>query len=85
MLEVIESGVPKFLGYYQRGLTRELSSNFKPSFYPRTVFRQPRPLPEDALSCSWPADDRIVIVYYRTGGVRGDNSIVHDFYALATE
>ena len=42
-----------------------------------TVFRQPRPLPEGALSCLWPTDD--CIVYYRTGGVRGDNSIVYDF------
>ena len=38
------------------------------------------PLLEEALSCHWPADD--CIVYYRTGGVMGENSIVHDFYAL---
>ena len=64
----------------QRGLTREVSSDFKPTFYRCTVFRQLRPLPEGALGCRWTADD--CIVYYRTGGVRGENSIVHDFYAL---
>ena len=33
------------------GLIRELSSNSEPTFYPCTVFRQPRPLPEGALMC----------------------------------
>ena len=37
------------------GLKREYSSNFKPTFYPCTVFRRPRPLPEDTLGCRWPA------------------------------
>ena len=58
------------------GLIRESSSNFKP-----TVFRQPLTLAEVALSYSWPADD--CIVYYRTGRVRGYNSIVYDFNASA--
>ena len=55
--------------------------NIMPTFYPYTVFRQPRPLPGAALSCRWLAGD--CIVYYRTGGVRGDNSIVYEVYALA--
>ena len=63
------------------GLTRELSSDSKPTFYPCTVFRQPRPLPEGAIRCRWPAHD--CIVYYRTGEVTGGNSIVYVFYALA--
>ena len=65
----------------QRGLTRESSSLFKPTFYPCTVFRQPRPLPEGAISCRKPAVD--CIEYYRTGGVTRDNSVIYDFYALA--
>ena len=63
------------------GSKREFSSNFKPTFYPCTVLRQPRPLPEGALSRGSPTGD--CIVYYRMGGVRGDNSFVYDFYALA--
>ena len=66
----------------QRGLTREVSSDFKSTFYRCTVFRQPRPLQEGALSCRWTADD--CIVYYRTGGVRGENFLVHDLCALVT-
>ena len=66
--------------YNQRRLIREFSSNFKPKFYPCTVFRQPRPLPEGDLIYGWLADD--YIVYHITGGVRGDNSIVYDFHAL---
>ena len=31
---------------YQRVLTKEFSSLFKPTFHPCTVFRQPRPLPD---------------------------------------
>ena len=52
-----------------------------PTFYPCTVFSKPRPLPVGALSRRWPADD--CIVYYRTGGVKRDNSIVYNFYAPA--
>ena len=63
------------------GLIRELSSNFKPTFYPCTDFHPPRPLPEGALSCRWPANE--YIVYHRTGGVRGDKSMIYDFCALA--
>ena len=63
------------------GLIREFSSYFKPTFHPCTVFRQPCPLPEDALGCRWPTED--CIVYYRTGGVRGDNCIVCNFYSPA--
>ena len=62
------------------GISREFSSNSNPTFYQCTVFRQPRPIPEGALSCRWPADD--CIVYYRMGGLSEDNSIVYDFYAL---
>ena len=65
----------------QRGLTREFSSDFKPTFYPYTVFRQPRPLPGGELSCRRPAD--YCIVYFKSGGARRDNSIVYYFYALA--
>ena len=45
--------------------------------YQCTDFRQPRPLPEGALSCHRPAAD--CIVYYRTEWVMrtGDNSIVY--------
>ena len=64
----------------ERGLIRELSSNSKTTFYPCIVFRQTRPLPEGALRCRWPAAD--CIVYYRTGGVMGDNCIVYEFYFL---
>ena len=39
------------LHLHQRGLTREFSSLFKPTFYPCTAFCQPRPLPEGTLSC----------------------------------
>ena len=35
-------------------------SLFKPTFHPRTVFRQPRPLPEGALRFRQPASDFIV-------------------------
>ena len=35
----------------QRGLTRKINSLCEPIFYPYTVFRQPRPLPESALNC----------------------------------
>ena len=58
-----------------------LSSNFTPKFYPYTVFRQSHPLPQGALVCPSPVDD--CIVYYKTGGVRGDNSIVYGFCAQA--
>ena len=64
-----------------RGLERESGCNFKSTFYPCTFFRQPRPLPQGALRCRYPADD--CIVYYRAGGVTRDNFIVYDFYALA--
>ena len=64
------------------GLTRELSSNLKLTFYPCTVFRQSRPLPEGALSYRCPTDD--CIVNFRIWGVRGGNSIVYHFYFLAT-
>ena len=39
--------------FSQRGWInkKEISSLFKNTFYPCTVFRQPRPLPEGALSC----------------------------------
>ena len=37
--------------FWQRGLTREFISLFKPTFYPCTVFRLLRPIPEGALSC----------------------------------
>ena len=50
-------------------LIRELRSNSKPIFYPCTVFRQPRPLPQCVLSCRRPAAD--CFVDYRTGGVTG--------------
>ena len=40
-----------FPNYNQRGLPIEISSLFKPTFYPCTVFRQPRPLPEGVLIC----------------------------------
>ena len=50
-----------------------------PTFYPCTVFRQPHPLPEGALS--YQAAD--CIVYYRPGGVTRNNSVVYDFYFLA--
>ena len=49
----------------------------EPTFYPWTVFRQPLPLPEGALSCHRPAAD-CICRYYRTGGVTGDNSIVYE-------
>ena len=62
------------------GLIREPSSNSKPTFYPCEVFRQPHPLPEGALTFRWPAAD--CIVYYKTGGVTGDNSIVYDFFSF---
>ena len=48
------------LQHKQRGLTRESSSLFKPTFYPCTVFHQPRPLPEGTLSCRYPATDYIL-------------------------
>ena len=63
------------------GVIRQLPSNFYPKFYPRTVFRHPHSFPEDVLSSRWPAVD--CILYYRTGGVTGDNYIVYDFYPLA--
>ena len=63
------------------GLVRQFSSYTKPTFYPYTVFRKPLPLSEGALNCRRPAAD--CIVYYRTGGVAGDNSIVYDMYFLA--
>ena len=44
------------------------------------VFHQTRPFPDGSLRCDWAAAD--VIVYYRTGGVTGDNSIIYDFYFL---
>ena len=68
----------------QRGwYIRELCFNSKSTFYPCTVFRQPHPLPEGALNCRWSAAD--CVVYCRTGGVTGDNSIVYDFYPLAAK
>ena len=57
-------------------LLRELSPKSKPTFYPCTVFRKPHPLTEGALSYRRPADD--CIVYYTTGGVTVDSSIVYD-------
>ena len=63
------------------GLITELSSNSTPTFYPCTVFHQPLPLPEDALSCCWPSAD--CNVHHWTGGVTGHNSIVYSVYALA--
>ena len=62
-----------------KGLIRALSS--KPPFYACKVFHQPRPLPEGALGCRWPAAN--YIVYNRIGGVTGDNSIAYDLYFLA--
>ena len=67
--------------FLQRGWINKRAQLFKPTFYPCTVFRQPRPLPEGALSCRCPAAD--YIVYYRTGWVTGDNSIVYYFYFIA--
>ena len=63
------------------GLKRQLSSNARPTFYSCTAFRQPFPLPEGALNCRRPAAD--CIVYYRTGGVTVDSSIVYDLHCLA--
>ena len=59
----------------------EFSSNYKATFYPCTVFRQPRQFPEGTLICRYLADD--TIVYYITVLVKGGNSIVYEFYALA--
>ena len=59
--------------YCPRGLTREFSPLFKPTFYPCTLFHQPRPLLEGALSCCWPAINCIGTVVTR------DNSIVYGF------
>ena len=56
-------------------LIRKLRS--KPTIYSCTVFRQPRPLPKEALSSRRPAAD--CIVYYKTGWVTEDNSTVYDF------
>ena len=67
----------KLIAAKEDGLAREFSCNSKPTFYPCTVFRQPRPLPESALSCRWLADD--CIVFYGTRGVPGENSIVYNF------
>ena len=39
------------------GLIRHLSSNSEPALYPSTVFRQPLPLPQGALSCRSPTTD----------------------------
>ena len=44
----------------QRGLIREYSSLFKPTFYPCTVFRKPRPLPEGGVT----RDNSIVYDFY---------------------
>ena len=64
-----------------RGLVIQLSSYAKPTFYQCIVSRQPLPLPKGAHSFRWPAVE--CIVYYRTGGVTRDNSIVYDVYCLA--
>ena len=64
------------------GLTRELSSNSKTTFYSCTFFLQPRPLPEGAHNCRLLA--AVCIVFYRTGRVTADNSIVYGFLCLAT-
>ena len=62
------------------GLIREYALTLSLHFT-RAVFRQPRPLPEGALRCRWPADD--CIVYYSMGGITGDNFIVYDFPFVA--
>ena len=64
----------------ESGIIREHSSNSKLTFYSCTVFRHPRPLPEGALSCRWPAAN--CIVFYRMGRITAYVSIVRDFYFL---
>ena len=59
---------------------KSINKRVQPTFYPCTVFRQPCPCPDGALSSRWPDVD--CIVYFRTGEVRGDNSITNDFYDL---
>ena len=57
------------------GLIRQLRSKAEPTLYsyPCTVFSRAIPTSRDCtqLNCCWPAND--CIVYYRTGGVMGDN------------
>ena len=80
--EVFQSSNNAGLGIIKEsGLIRELSFNSKPIFYLCTAFRQPRPLPEGALSCHRSGAD--CIVYYKKGGATRDISIVYDFYFLA--
>ena len=69
--------VSRLIRWNQRGLPREFSSLFNPTFYPCTVFHQLRPLPEGARSCCWrlPAID--CIVCYGTVGVMRGNSLVY--------
>ena len=64
-------------------MIRELSSNSKPTFYQCTVFSPATPTARECtqLPMGWPASD--CIVYFRTGAVTGDNSIVYDLYFLA--
>ena len=84
---IIENSLIVFIAHKlcfikEGGLIRKFDSNFKPAIYPCIVFPQPRPFPEGALSYRWPAVD--CIVYYRTGGVRGDNTIVYDFRSIVS-
>ena len=79
--DIVNKHLHKLSRIKEDGLIREHSSNFKPTFYPNTVFRLPRPLQEGVLSCRWPAD--VCIVYFRTGKVTRDNSILCDSYFLA--
>ena len=68
----------------QRELTREFSSNFKATFYPCSVFRQPCRLPD--LKVHSAAAGLLTTALYRllgNGKGKADNSIVYDFYALA--
>ena len=60
-------------------LTREFSSIFKPTSYPFILFSPVTPSPRGFTQL--PLSTALYAI--RTGGVRGDNSIVYDFYALA--
>ena len=66
----------------QRGLTREFSSNFKPTFY-WCCCSSATPTPRRCTQLQL-ARWRLHCILQKGGGVRGDKPIVYHFYALAT-
>ena len=65
------------------GLIRQIIFNAEPTFYLCSVFRQPLPLPGNALNCRWPtADVHCALQNGRGVGQREKTPNVYELYRL---